>query len=220
MELDDLKAQWNEIDRKLDASIRLNTRVVRESLLGKAESALRRLSFFVTAEMIINVPLLYIFGSFMADHVTEPRFLLPALLLHLFVIAQLGSAIHQLVAVKRIDYGEPIVSIQKTMARLRVQRIRIWKWTLIVAPLLWPPLFIVAVHGLTGIDPYVVLGRWIAVNFAFGIAFVALMVWVSKRFGTRISGWPWMRRLMDDIAGRSLSKATRFLDDVAKFEAE
>lgn len=220
MELDDMKERWIEMDRKLEATVRLNRQLMRESLLGRTEPAFRTLSIFVAMEVIITMPLLYLFGWFIATYIAEARFVLPALMLHLFVIAQLASSIHQLATVKSIDYSEPVVSIQKKVARLRLHRIAATKWTLIVAPLLWPPLFIVAVKGLFGFDPYVVFGPWIAANFAFGVAFVIAALWVAKRFGPRLSTSPLMQRVMDDLAGRSLMKATRALDEAREFENE
>lgn len=220
MELDDLKDRWNEMDRKLEASIRLNRRLVRESLVDRAQPALRRLSLLVALEVIMGLPLLYVFGWFIATYVSDMRFVLPALMLYLFVIAQLGSSVHQLATVNGIDYAEPVVAIQKKVARLRIHRIAATKWTLITAPLLWPPLFIVTVKGLFGFDPYAAFGPWIVANFAFGVVFILVAVAVSRRFGPRLTRSRVIQRLMDDIAGRSLAEASRTLEQVAAFETE
>lgn len=219
MELDDLKAGWNELDRKLDRSVRLNTRVIRESLLGRAESAMKRLRLLIGVELAANALAILLLGNFIAAHATEARFLLPAVALDLFAILLVAASIHQLAAA-RIDFGAPVVALQKSAARLRIQRITITKWTFIVAPLLWGPLLIVALKGLVGIDAYSALPPvWLAGNLLFGVAFIPLMLWVSKRVGPRISGSSLVRRLMDDLAGRSLTTAARVLDDVSRFEA-
>lgn len=221
MDLDDLKDQWNEYDRKLDASLRLNTRLLGESGLNKAESALKRLSRFIVVSLLVNVLALVSLGMFTASHVSEVHFFVPAVVLHIFTILLIVSSIHQLVALRSIDYGAPIVAIQKMAEGLRIQRIRTTKWTLFVAPLLWTPLLIVIMKGLFGLNAYVVPGpKWLAMNLLFGLAFIPLMVWMSRRFADRMHRSPFVQRLMNDIAGRNLSAATSFLNSVSRFEED
>lgn len=87
MELDELKSRWQEQDKKLDDCLRLNQRLLRESLLGKADTALRRLSRLLWFELVVNVAGAILVGSFLGDHVTEPRFFLPAIALQLGLVA-------------------------------------------------------------------------------------------------------------------------------------
>jgi hypothetical protein len=46
------------------------------------------------------------------------------------------------------------------------------------------------------------------------------LVWVSRRYADRMAQSPFVQRLMDDMAGRSLTAATAFLDQLASFERE
>src|ERR1700686_3446862 len=105
MELDDLKRRWEDQDRRLDAGIRLNTRLLHESVLGKAEKSLRGLSRLLWFELQTNLLAAFWLGSFLANHVSEPRFLIPAAVLHLCIIALLAAGVRQLVALKTVDYG-------------------------------------------------------------------------------------------------------------------
>src|SRR6266404_1822844 len=98
MELDDLKRRLNEQDRKLDAALRLNTRVLQASVLGKAETSLGGLSRLLWFELLANLLPAFWLGSFLANHVSEPRFLIPAAALHLCVIALIAAGVRQLVA--------------------------------------------------------------------------------------------------------------------------
>ena len=70
MELDDLKPRWMDFDRKLDASLRLNTQLVRASLIERTERALKRSSFAVLAGSLGNLLVVLWLGSFMATLVT------------------------------------------------------------------------------------------------------------------------------------------------------
>ncbi|HYH05790.1 MAG TPA: hypothetical protein VEK11_01910 [Thermoanaerobaculia bacterium] len=202
MELDDFKQRWMEPD-----AIRINTRAVRA--IVRAEDSLRRHWRNVTLELILDGILLLFTGSFVADHIREPRFLLPGLVLHLAVILLSAPLLRQLVLLRGVDYAEPVVAIRRQVERLRIEEIRALRWTLSAAPLLWTPLLIVTMKGLLGLDAWALLNtRWIFANLAFGIVFLAAMLWASRR----IEG-----RWMDALAGRSLRVAKRHLEEVAQF---
>ncbi len=221
MELEELQRLWEKQDKKLDASIRLNTRLLRETVLGKAEAATRPLSRLLWFELLFAVPAVLLIGSFLAEHVGEARFFFPALGLHLGVIALLVSGIRQHVVLRAIDYGAPILSIQKRLASLRVLRIRTVKWTFILAPLAWTPLLIVALKGLFGVDAYTMFGgRWLIANVLFGLVVIVLAVWLSRRYADRMGSSPVVQRLMRELAGQSLTTAESFLDSLSQYEEE
>lgn len=151
----------------------------------------------------------------------EPRFLVPGLALHIFVIAQIGMLIRHALATRQVDFGAPIVEIQRRIEALRVSMIRTTLWTFVLAPLLWPPLLIVGLEALLGIDAYTALGvTYLAANLAFGLAVIAIALLVSRLFADRISGSPFVKRLMRDLAGTNLAAAQGFLDSLSRFEKD
>lgn len=221
MELDDIKKQFEQLDGKLSVALRLNHRVLDHSILDKADRALRRLGWALGIELVLGIVTVLLTGSFVADHVREPRFLVPGLVLHLFVIAQIAMLVRHAVATRQIDFGAPIVEIQRRIEALRVSMIRTTMGTFLLSPLLWPPLLIVALEGLFGVDAYAVLGApYLAANLAFGLAVIAVGVLVSRRFADRLSGSPVVRRLMRDLAGTNLAAAQGFLDSLSRFEKD
>lgn len=221
MDLDDLKRRLDEHDRRLGAGIRLNARVLTSSVLDKAETSLDRLSRLLWVELILNFAAAVWLGSFVAGHVSEPRFLIPAAALDLGAIVLVAAAIRQLAAIARLDYSAPIVDIQKRIGELRVERLRAVKLTLLFAPLLWVPVFVVGFEGLFGVDAFAVFGaRYIAANVLFGVLVIPLAVFVSRRYADRMDRSPLVQRLMRDLAGRNLAAAAAFVGSIAAFEAE
>lgn len=221
MELQDLKDRWNDYDRKLDASLRLNTRVLREFGLNRVDSSLRRLVRLIIFELVMGLLAAVLLGSFIADHLGEMRFLAPAVALDLFVLYFIGWSIRQWVALGSLDYGESVVEIQRKLELLRIDRIRMTKWVFLLSPLLWIPLLIVGLEGLLGLDSYAIFDTaWLVSNLVFGLAVIALALWVSKRYADRLQGSPFVRRLMDALADRSLDEATGFLGTLSSFERE
>lgn len=221
MDLQDLKDRWAEYDRKLDTSLRLNTRILREVNLSRVDSSLKRLSRLIIFELLASLGVAVALGMFIASHIQETRFLVPAAALDLCALALVIASIRQLAALHGLDYSAPVVAIQKQLEALRIERIRATKWTLLLSPLLWTPLMIVAIEAMFGVDVYLFLdGAWLAANLLFGLAFIPLMLWAARHFATRWKGSPLLQSLMDDLAGRSLVVATGFLSELSRFEEE
>src|SRR5215468_1699613 len=105
MELEDLKRRWQEMDERLEASLRLNERVLARSVLARAQTASRWTGRGILVEILLGaIPVLWL-GSFLADHIREPRFWIPALFLDVFALASLGSLVRQQVLLQAIDWS-------------------------------------------------------------------------------------------------------------------
>ncbi len=221
MELDDLKAAWRELDRRLESVLALDRRVLRELKLDKTRSALRRLTGLLVFELIAGVPAVLLLGSFLAEHYAAARFVAPALLLHAVTLFTILASVRQLAMVARIDYSAPILTIQHALAELRASRIRTTYWILVLAPPLWTPLAIVSAKGLFGFDVYREFGPlWVTLNLGVCLAPIPLAIWVARRYAGSFHSSRILEYLADIIAGRSLATARSLLEEIAKFEEE
>lgn len=221
MNFDDIKNQWAAFDKKLELNLRLNVRLQRDSGLRKANSALRRMLLSVFLEVLIGLACAGALITFIGNHFREWPFLAPAIALNAFVVFHIVFGIYQLTVLRGVDFSAPILVSQKKLATLRLRRIRVTMWTLLLSPLLWVPLLIVMLKGLVGVNAYAILDAgWLVANVLFGVAIIPLMLWVSRRYAEHWQRSSFMHHLMDDIAGRSLNEATTFLDELASFEQE
>ncbi len=221
MELDELKRLWQEQDRKLDASLRLNRRLLEQSVLAKAAASLRRLDRLLWLELVLDlVPVVWL-GSFLADHIGQPRFWIPAAALDAFAIGTVVALAREAFGIRSVDYAAPIVEIQRQIEGVRIRRIRATQWTLALSPLLWTPLLVVALKGFLGVDAYAALGgAFLAANVLFGLGVLGLAVWISRRRAERWTGSPMARRLGRALAGQSLADAEAFLGSLGRFAAD
>lgn len=219
MELDDLKELWTANNRKLEASMRLNTQLLQQMNLGKTEGSLRRLSLGLWFELALNLLAVVLLGSFAAEHLREPRFFIPALTLGGYALALLVARIRELTGLASVDYTEPVVAIQKQLEGLRLRRIRATIWTLLFAPLMWVPLLVVALRGLFGVDVYAAAApSWFIANLLFGLAVIPVGILLARRYGHLFERSSAARSLADAIAGRSLAAALDHLDTIRRFE--
>jgi hypothetical protein len=221
MNLEELKLNWAAYDQKLDTSIRLNLQLLNTTKLNKTRSAMQRLIAILALDLVVNLIIVIYLGSFIADHITAPRFVLAALALDVFTLLLIVSSIRQMVMAREIDYSGPVAEIQKKMETLRIHKIKRTKWTLLVAPLVWTPLQIVALKAFLGLDAYALLGvSYLAWNVIVGVAVIALAIWVSKKLTTRIERSSIVQGLMNTLAGYNLNVATQSLKTLKDFEKE
>jgi len=221
MDLDELKRTWEGYDRKLDASVRLNTRMMRGALLDKAETAMTRLSLLVGVELVVLLGAALWLGAFMWRYAGEARFLVPAMMLDLGVIVLVIAGVRQVSAVSQLDYGAPVVAIQKHLESLSVERIRATKWTLFLAPFAWTPISIVFLKDVFNLDVYAAFGvSWLGANVLFGLVVLAVLVGISKRLANSARHASLLQRLSRDFAGHNLTAAMDFLGSLSQFEKE
>jgi len=221
VDMDDIKAAWRELERRVDTGLALQRDSMKRLELDRTRTALRRLGRGPLFELVSGLAALMLLGGFLADHIGTARFAIPAIALQAFVLFTVVSAGRQLAIIWGIDYAAPVVAIQRDLARLRALRVRTTLWVLLLAPLVWTPLAIVAARGLLGADLYRVPGPlWLAVNLAFGLAVIPLAVWLSRRHAQRLRGSRFLSRLADDIAGRNLAAAVGSLQAIQEFETE
>jgi hypothetical protein len=220
MEFDELKTLWQRTDRRLEAmepALQLGQRLARAGALDRLRRKSRFTYLVLGYEVAFGLAVALLAGSYLGDHFREIRFAAPAALLHLGAILTLGVAVWQLVALRQIDYGGPVLEIQRRLAELRAVRARANRWLLLSCPLLWALLVVVVPHGLLGLDVYRAFGvAWVGANLLFGLAVLAAVAWASRRFpASRL-----LRGLGDDLTGRRLATVSGFLDDIAAFERE
>ena len=218
MNLDELKEKWETYDQKLDHAIRLNE--IRFRLID-VRGSLSRLFWPAAGGLVLDGIAMLILGDFIASHLSQPEFWIPALVLDAFVIAHSAWAVRQLVVLQALDYSAPIVTIQRTLAALRLLRVQAVKWTLALSPLLWTALLVVGPEALVGLNVYQALPiSYLAANLGFGLAFLAAVTWLARHVEGRFKDSPWLETLTDHLAGRSLTKARLTLHQIADFERE
>lgn len=221
LDLDEMKKQWAEHDRKLDESIRLNRQLLSTTNLNGARSAMQRMAAFLGLEAAVQLAVVVALGSFIYEHIAMVRFALPAAALDVFAIAILIALIRQIAGGLQIDYNKPIAVIQKQLGDLRVLRIRYIQGIFLVATLAWTPLMIVTLEGFWGLDAYRLFGAaFLVSNLLVGLAIIPLALWLSKRFSDRMGRSPFVQRLMKDLAGYNLNAAAGFLATLSQFEDE
>lgn len=221
MEFEEMKKAWNEQARALDASMPLNSVLLERNNLGTVERNLGTTLRGTVLQLVFDAAGLLLIGSFAGDHFSDLRYLLPAVLLWAFALALAIDGVLQIVALRSIDYDQPVLVIQERLLRLRAQRIKRVGWILAVAPLMWAPLAIVGFRGVFGVDVYGAFGSgYVLANVAFGLLVLAAALFVARRGQRWFERYPSVKSLMNDISGRSLTQALHALNSLVRFRNE
>ncbi len=212
MELDELKERWAEHDRKLDESIRLNRRLLRDMYTRRARFALWRLAAMLAAGALFMLAIIVSLGRFIAQNWSMPRIAWPAIVLDVLAIATLAALNAQIGLALNINYNQPIAVIQKRLETLRKFRIRYIQAIFLMATLTWVPIFIVLTRLFDT--------AWVVANVVFSLLVLGIGVWVARRYGDRLSNSAFGRRFLRELAGYNLNAASDFMATLAEFEKD
>ncbi|MBL8522934.1 MAG: hypothetical protein JNN20_04535 [Betaproteobacteria bacterium] len=222
--LDDLKNEWMARDRKLEASLRMNTLMLRETLLEKHSAKLGSGIAGNVFHILFTVPFLMFFGWFIVRHINQPEFLLPAVALQVWTVLMLALTIQQRSQIRNLDYSRPVLALQGEIEQIKIARLSTFKWSFLTGQILWwVPFVLVLFKGLLGVNLYTVsdfMPKFIAWNIAIGVAFIPIALWVSKLLVGRLGASPKFQQFTDGIAGSDIAVGREFLAKLEKFEKE
>jgi hypothetical protein len=217
-ELQERLRQQEQLQQEQQAMLQLLSRDMREK---RTRTSLSWLTLKLWLELAFALFPLLLLISYLADVLWTPRFSIPALVLIASLLWMLSLLIRQLHLLQGIDYSAPVIAIQRALAQLTLLREREVKWIILLCPLLWPPLLMVFLHGVLGLDPFKVLNpAWLASNIIFGISASILLWWMSRHLSKNYPNTAWILWLKRHIAGDEISVAQASLAHYATFERE
>jgi hypothetical protein len=216
MELDELKLAWQTLDRRLQEQTALNLQLLTETRIDKVRSRLRPLWFGQVIQLIVGVLLTVMFANFWVANTGSPALLASGLVMHAWSVALIISAVMELLLITRIDYAGPVLTIQKSLAQLRLWRTRVSPWLGLPFWLLWMPLMAIVFKQLFGAPMHASVYY---IGIPIGIVGMLATVWFH-RWAHR----PERRHIGEAIdagsAGRSVTRAQQYLDEIARFGEE
>jgi hypothetical protein len=226
MQLEELERRWQQLDQKLDRSLALQTRLAREVVLRPVRRRLHRWGVWPAIDLAFGVGVFLFVGSFVAGHGPDWRLELPAIAVMAGAVGLSADSIRQLKRLSELDWCGPVAGIQSSLERLRADRIRQFKWVMLLSPLVGFCGLMVAIHWLVArlpVDGDRILDRidpgWVAGNYLFGVLFVPLGYYVARLLAYKGRGQPWWQAVLDGISGNSLKAAARDLEQWASLSS-
>jgi serine/threonine-protein kinase len=217
MELDDLKTAWQTLDRRLDAQTALNLHIFKDGKLDKARRGLRPLAWGQALQILCGVALIVWAVPFWSAHPDVPYLLLAGIAVHVYGVLMIICGGATVGMISRIDYAAPVLAIQKQLGQLRRFYVRTNVGLGLAWWFLWMPMMMMLFMSALGADLYANAPAVIYGGTAIG--FVGLLLTFVFDRWARHPSRPAMAKMVDDsVAGGSLNRAQRVLDEIALFE--
>ena len=222
MQPDEWQKAWAAHGALLERSLAIDERLLREAMLRKVRFALTPYALRQGLAAAAGLVALFEAGvPVLVAHLHEPRYVVAAGALVVFLAAITALCVYLLVRSLRLDYDGPVTAIQRDVERIKLAEYRAVKWTLLGGVVIWLPAALMVFEAVTGVPA---LGRahfaWLVGNLVFGLVVLAIGQALSKRYVERTDLGPWSRRVVDALSGRSLRSVSRHLDELARFQRE
>lgn len=227
MQLEELQQQWQRLDQKLERSLTLETELVRQVVMQPARRRVNRLAIWPAIDVAFCVCGLLVGAAFLSSHWRDIQVMVPAGVVMVGLAALLVDSIRQLERVAELDWCGPVAAIQGSLEKLRIAKIRQFKWIILLSPLMGFCGLMAGLHWLfewlSG-DRVNILDRldslWIVSNYALGVLFVPLGHALAGALAKRCQTRRWWQSVLDDISGKSLKKAAMDVERWASLQQD
>jgi hypothetical protein len=216
MELDDMKASWAVISRRLEQQQALNLHIFKGNILDRANRALRPLKWGQLLQIAAGAYFMLRWGPYWVAHRDVPHLMIYGLCMHAFGLMCVLTAAGNLYLQSRLDYGAPVLEIQRRVAALRRWRLREAVLYCVAGCLIWVP-FLLLAFASVGADLWVTAPAVVWWNLAASVACLALFYGLV-RF-SRLPGREGLKAWLDDtVVGHSVRSTQALIDEISRFE--
>ena len=218
MELDELKAAWQSLDRRLQQHDAINLQLFKDTKLEKARSSLRPLFWGQLLQLLLGIGLVVLGVACWTRNTDVPGLLATGILVHAFGVVTIAAAGITIGLMGSIDYSAPVLKIQKQMAML----LRFYTVNANVCGLPWWVMWVlvvVAFAGLGPVDPRAATPAWIWISLAIGVAGL-LGTWCFSLLKRRTPARHVRENACVADGADGIRRGQRILDEIAQFEKE
>lgn len=215
MELDDLKASWHKLERRVEELTAINRRLMTDTVIRKARWRLAPVVAGAVANIIIGAFFAVVAGSFWSAHLDSPPVLIAGIALHALSILFIVIGIGRLALARQIDFNRPVLEIQRSLASL--QKWEAWSFHAAWVGVCLLAMAVMIAFAVATLGP----GFWerapgyllanLLVWFAIGLAPPLLHAW-SRRHHGRLAA-----RMDAFLTSHSIARARAVIDEIDEF---
>ena len=215
MELDELKASWKQLDRRVQELTLINRRLVTDNAVRKARWRLAPLVIGATVGALVGAAFAVLATIFIFDHLDSRAALMAGGFLLVMSLAFFVIHAGRLKLARQIDFTRPVLEIQRSLASL--QRWEAWSFhavwvTCCVLPLGIMLSLAIAMQGIRLWEraPVYVLANAL-VWAAFGVGPLLVYVWSRRRQGKLAA------RMDTFLSSHSITSARAAIAEIDEF---
>lgn len=221
MNIDQLKDEWAARDRKLEQALAASQAQVRELVVDTAPARTRTHWFELAVEALAFTVTVLCLLSFIGKHSDAWRVAAPAVLMLAWTVALEIRTLVQRAELRALDYGLPVVQLQRALERIRMRRMQTFRWAFLSGIVVWNlPLKLVLAQALAGVDLAVAAPVYVQVDLALSLALVPAAWLLARGLGKKFRDSPRFQAVLDSLAGSDVAAAREFMQRLTRFEAE
>jgi hypothetical protein len=216
MELDDMKGSWALINQRLEQLHTFNLQIFKTNTGERANRALGPLKWGQILQIAAGAYFMLQWGPYWVAHRDTIHLMICGLSMHAYGLTLVLTAARNLYLQSRLDYGVPVLEIQRRVAALRSWRLREALLYGVTGCLIWVP-FLLLVFASVGVDVWKNAPAVVLWNLAASVGCLALL-YGFVRF-SRLPGRESLKAWLDDtIVGRSVRNTQALVDEIERFE--
>lgn len=214
MELEEIKTMWQLHEAKLERSLQLNRHCLEMIQKQKVRAKLAPLLWQRTVELALHVLVIGWLTSFLFKNISGWPYAASAIVLILFFGIAFANCLRQVILIKRMDYGNDILTIQSELNRLQIHIVDYVRLTFLCLPT-WLAYPIIAFKALTGFDFIARLhGAWWTGNLLFSLLMLVPCLWLYFQVSYRNIHKNWVRKFIQISSGQRVAKAMEFIKEM------
>ena len=225
MKTQELKELWNKYDQKLEQSWSLNLKLIKEMNLQKTKNSMNKFTMLKGLSLVVQLAVVYVLVNFLIDNYQNMALAIQAgLLLILTYIALIWNC-YQIGLIIMIKYSDPIITIQKKIEKLKIQKLTYNKFIFIAS---YPYIFLMA-FTILHITPAIVFSAqfptaWLLINSIITILWLPFCYWLIKKYNNQnIPSAFWKKlsnesTLTPESVSKNLTNSLSFLSEIREFE--
>lgn len=219
MEDNDIIKLWKAQDAKLEQSLALNLRLLKEMQSQKAQSAMLSLIRLKTFGIVAGVLWLVVLGLMLAIAIINytPNaiyFVVSMGAIFLTNIKGVSDYIRHLIWANAIDYEGSITEIQEKLIRIKMSVIKHSRFMVLQFPF-WTTFYLSPAWFPNAVG----VGYWIF-QFAITAAFCWFAWFLYRKLDIKNVDKPWYGKLIAGSGGKAVSKAIAFYKELEEFKTE
>jgi hypothetical protein len=228
MELDELKRMWLSNDAKLEKSINLNEQGIERIKTQKVASKLTPLYRQRVIECIFHSVAIVLLVGFLYKNILQFPYAASAVILLVFYITTLLSALKQINIIKTLDYSKDLATIQSSLVILQTHILNYAKLTVLFIPtfLAYPVILtkVIRDFNIKALSAFDIIkqsnGNWWRVELIVFIVLIPLGLWFYKEVSYKNVGKRWVKNFIQKSSGTRVTKALIFLKELQSLKDE
>ena len=223
MELEQLKAAWQSLDRRLELDNRLRLEEYRERKTDRVRDTLRPMFWTQGVQVAFGVVVMLMGAACWARYLHIPALFAAGLVMHAYGLLVVVLGCLMIGHLRALDFSEPVVVIQARLVELQRRLLLTGTIAGLAWWVLWIPMLLV-VAGLAAFNiplppGAMPIAAWVWWALAVGVCGMLGILGLYWWSGT--PGHESLRRKLDHLVGSPrLREAQARMDELARFEAE